>query len=88
VKVVADFETLRLCDVILGVASSAYANMAVAFSLNLNRHVDPSQFCSLRERRRFGVHGAGRGSWLRQFHHCALQFNVTARADPGTQTSG
>eukprot|EP00966_Prymnesium_polylepis_P137824 3185089-Prymnesium_polylepis.1 len=74
-KAVADFEALRVCDTIVGVASSSYANMAVGYSLTLTRHVDPSHFCGLPRRRQQNRAGpASRNPlWLQALDSCVLR---------------
>ena len=49
VKVVADFEVLRLCDAIVSPIESTYANAAVEASLLLRRHLTAGAMCNQRE---------------------------------------
>ena len=70
-KAVADFEALRVCNAIVGVASSSYASMAAGYSLTLSKQVAPGHFCSLR-RNRHERRGPDQSSWLRSFEACVL----------------
>ena len=49
VKVVADFEVLRLCDAIVSPIESTYANAAVEASLLLRRHLTAGTMCYKRQ---------------------------------------
>ena len=49
VKVVADYEVLRLCDTVVSPIASTYANTAVQSSLLLQRHLTAQVMCAKRQ---------------------------------------